>query len=121
APAGERRSGGGRRHPGPMPGPGKHERPRARHCVQHTRVSAYDAIAHIYDPWSRTVVEDVPFYVAEARQAGGPVVELAIGTGRIAVPIAVEGLPVIGADASEGMLEVARGRAALPGGELDLR
>jgi SAM-dependent methyltransferase len=88
---------------------------------QHTDVSAYDQIAHIYDPWSRTVVEDVAFYVEEARRAGGPVVELGIGTGRIAVPIAVEGIPVIGVDSSEGMLEVARERAALAGVELDLR
>src|SRR5579862_8465255 len=89
--------------------------------MQHTRVSAYDAIARIYDPWSRTVVEDVPFYVDEARRAGGPIVELAVGTGRIAVPIAVEGIPVIGVDSSRGMLEVARERAALAGVELDLR
>ena len=36
--------------------------------------SPYDAIAELYDPWSRSVTEDVPFYVAEARKAGGPVV-----------------------------------------------
>jgi predicted RNA methylase len=81
----------------------------------------YDAIARIYDPWSRTVVEDVPFYVEEAKQTGGPVVELCVGTGRIAVPIAVEEHPVIGVDSSEGMLEVARETAALAGVELDLR
>ena len=38
--------------------------------------SVYDAIAELYDPWSLSVTEDVPFYVAEARKAGGPVVEL---------------------------------------------
>ena len=84
-------------------------------------MSAYDLIARIYDPWSRTVVEDVRFYVEEARRCGGPVVELGIGTGRIAVPIAVEGIPVIGIDSSEGMLAVARERAELAGVELDLR
>jgi SAM-dependent methyltransferase len=84
-------------------------------------VSAYDEIARIYDPWSRTVVEDVRFYVEEARRAGGPVVELGIGTGRIAVPIAVEGIPVIGVDSSEAMLAIARERAELAGVELDLR
>ena len=51
--------------------------------------SVYDAIAELYDPWSLSVTEDVPFYVAEARKAGGPVVELGVGTGRIAVPTAV--------------------------------
>ena len=51
-------------------------------------MSAYDKIARVYDPWSRSVVEDVPFYVAEAVSSGGPVLELGVGTGRIAVPIA---------------------------------
>ncbi len=45
-------------------------------------------IARIYDPWSRSVTEDVGFYVDQALASGGPVVELAVGTGRIAVPIA---------------------------------
>jgi SAM-dependent methyltransferase len=84
-------------------------------------VSAYDAIARVYDPWSRSVTEDVPFYVAEALRSGGPVLELGVGTGRIAVPIAAAGVPVVGVDLSEGMLEVARERAALAGVELDLR
>jgi SAM-dependent methyltransferase len=84
-------------------------------------VSAYDRIARLYDPWSRSVVEDVAFYVDEARRSGGPVVELGVGTGRIAVPIALAGIEVIGVDASEGMLEVARERASLAGVELDLR
>ena len=84
-------------------------------------MSAYDEIARIYDPWSRTVVEDVRFYVEEARRADGPVVELGVGTGRIAVPIAAEGIPVIGVDSSAGMLAVAAERAELAGVELDLR
>ena len=50
--------------------------------------SPYDAIAELYDPWSASVTEDVGFYLAEARRTGGPVVELGVGTGRIAVPIA---------------------------------
>ena len=54
-------------------------------------MSAYDAIARLYDPWSRSVTEDVPFYLEEARRSGGPVVELGVGTGRIAVPIASAG------------------------------
>jgi len=79
--------------------------------------SAYDAIARLYDPWSRSVTEDVPFYVEEARAAGGggPVVELGVGTGRIAVPIAAEGIPVIGVDSSQGMLDVCREQAELAG------
>jgi SAM-dependent methyltransferase len=78
-------------------------------------VNPYDAIARLYDPWSRSVTEDVPFYLAEARRSGGPVVELGVGTGRIAVPIAACGMRVIGIDASPGMLEVCRERAELAG------
>ena len=84
-------------------------------------MSAYDAIARVYDPWSASVVEDVPFYVGEAMRSGGPVLELGVGTGRIAVPIAAAGVRVVGVDLSEGMLEVARERARLAGVELDLR
>ena len=86
--------------------------------------SPYDRIAGIYDPWSVSVTEDVPFYLEEARAvAPGPVVELGIGTGRIAVPIAADGIRVIGVDSSRGMLEVCRKRAALAGAgpNLDLR
>jgi SAM-dependent methyltransferase len=84
-------------------------------------VSAYDPIARVYDPWSVTVVEDVPFYVEEAVRSGGPVLELGVGTGRVAVPIAAAGIEVVGVDLSAGMLEVARERAALAGVEADLR
>ncbi len=85
--------------------------------------SPYDAIARVYDPWSASVTEDVEFYVEEARSSGGPVVELACGTGRIAVPVAKSGVRVIGVDASAGMLEVAGGYARSEGVEalLDLR
>jgi SAM-dependent methyltransferase len=84
-------------------------------------VSSYDAIAELYDPWSASVVEDVAFYLEEARLSGGPVVELGVGTGRIAVPIAADGIRVIGVDSSRGMLEVCARRAALVGVEVDLR
>lgn len=84
-------------------------------------MSAYDKIARVYDPWSRSVVEDVPFYVDEAVKSGGPVLELGVGTARIAVPIAATGVRVVGVDLSAGMLEVARERAMLAGVEVDLR
>ena len=86
-------------------------------------MSAYDAIARLYDPWSRSVTEDVAFYVAEARRAAPPVVELGVGTGRIAVPIASEGISMIGVDSSPGMLEVCREQAESAGvaGLVELR
>jgi SAM-dependent methyltransferase len=87
-------------------------------------MSLYDPIAELYDPWSRSVTEDIQFYVEEALGAGGgPVVELAVGTGRIAVPIAEAGVPVIGIDLSERMLDVACAYARERGVEelVDLR
>jgi SAM-dependent methyltransferase len=86
-------------------------------------VALYDSIARIYDPWSVSVTEDVGFYVEEARASGGPVVELAVGTGRIAVPVAAAGIRVIGVDQSPGMLAVAAEYARAEGVEalLDLR
>jgi SAM-dependent methyltransferase len=95
--------------------------------VVHVKPSAaqpYDSIARLYDPWSRSVVEDVSFYVEEAlRAAPGPVIELGVGTGRIAVPVAAAGVAVIGVDSSAGMLEICREQAELAGvdGLLDLR
>jgi len=85
--------------------------------------SPYDPIARLYDPWSLSVTEDVDFYVGEARRAGGPVVELGVGTGRIAIPTAAAGIRVIGIDSSRGMLDVLAERAALAGvaERLDLR
>lgn len=87
-------------------------------------MSEYDAIASLYDPWSAGVVEDVSFYVDEALQAAAhPVVELGVGTGRIAIPIAQAGVHVIGVDASLGMLQVCAARAEEAGvaERLDLR
>jgi SAM-dependent methyltransferase len=83
----------------------------------------YDDIAAFYDPWSRSVTEDVGFYVDEALATVGPVVELAVGTGRIAVPIARAGIDVIGVDSSPGMLAVAREAAEAAGvaERIDLR
>ena len=84
-------------------------------------MSVYDEIARLYDPWSRSVVEDVAFYVDEAVRSGGPVLELGVGTARIAIPIAAEGIQVVGVDLSEGMLAVARERADLAAVAVDLR
>ena len=85
--------------------------------------SEYDPIARLYDPWSAGVVEDISFYVEEALASGGPVVELGVGTGRIAIPTAAAGVHVIGVDSSAGMLEVCaeQARAAGVAERLDLR
>ena len=85
-------------------------------------VSEWDAFAPVYDEWSADMTEDIPFYVDLAQEADGPVVELAVGTGRVAIAIAEQtGKRVIGIDSSPGMLAVARKHAAAAGVELDLR
>jgi SAM-dependent methyltransferase len=86
------------------------------------RVGGYDAFAPIYDRFSSGMTEDVAFYVGLAEEARGPVVELAVGTGRVAIPIVERtGRRVIGIDISPEMLAVARRRAADAGVALDLR
>ena len=83
-----------------------------------------------YDAWADRYAEsttpdggaDIPFYVELARQADGLLVELAVGTGRVAIPVAqATGRRVVGIDSSTGMLAQARTRAAETGVELDLR
>ena len=86
-------------------------------------MSDYDPIARLYDPWSASVIEDISFYVDEALAAEGTVVELGVGTGRIAIPVAMAGVEVIGVDSSRGMLDVCAQRAREAGVAelLDLR
>jgi SAM-dependent methyltransferase len=75
-------------------------------------VSEYDAWAQVYDAWTGEIDDDVPFYVELARDAEGSIVELAVGTGRVAIAVAEQtGKPVLGIDASAAMLDVARNRA----------
>lgn len=84
--------------------------------------SWYDAWAHRYADWTVGITADVPFYAALAREADGPLVELAVGDGRVAIPVAqATGRRVIGIDASPAMLAQARVRAAEEGVQLDLR
>ena len=84
--------------------------------------SWYDSWAGRYGDLSPSAGLDVPFYVGLARDADGPLVELAVGTGRVAIPIAqATGKRVVGIDSSRGMLAQARLRAAEQGVELDLR
>lgn len=85
-------------------------------------MSSYDAFAPIYDDWSAHMTEDVPFYVELARETEGPLVELAVGNGRVAIQVAREtGRPVLGTDSSPAMLQQARERADAAGVDLELR
>ena len=81
-----------------------------------------EGFAARYDEWSAAMTADVPFYVSLALEADGPLVELAVGNGRVAIPIAqATGRTVLGIDTSPAMLELARAAAEEAGVELDLR
>jgi len=78
--------------------------------------SSYDAIPDfglLYDSVPLYAERaDVPFYVAEAKSARGPVLELGCGTGRILFPIARAGCTIVGLDSSREMLARARQKLA---------
>jgi ubiquinone/menaquinone biosynthesis C-methylase UbiE len=71
-------------------------------------VRAYDA----FYVGGAPIPGDVAFYDRLAREAGGAVLELACGTGRIALALAEKGLEITGVDISDGMLSMARRKAA---------
>ena len=71
-------------------------------------ISPYDAWAEIYDSVFSYVVDDIPFYVEESSRAGGTVLELGCGTGRVSIPIAQAGIDIVGIDSSSAMLKKAR-------------
>lgn len=65
-----------------------------------------DAFADVYDDWYRDI-SDIDSTVAciHALARGGRVLELGVGTGRLALPLAAAGCAVTGIDTSERMLE----------------
>jgi SAM-dependent methyltransferase len=74
--------------------------------------SWYEGWADRYAEWTVDGTADVPFYVALAREADGLLVELAVGNGRVAIPVAqATGRRVIGIDSSPAMLAQARERS----------
>ena len=81
-----------------------------------------EGFANRYEEWSAAMTADIPFYVQLAQAAHGPLAELAVGNGRVAIPVAAAtGRSVIGVDSSPAMLSQARLRAAAVGVQLDLR
>jgi SAM-dependent methyltransferase len=75
-----------------------------------------DGFADVYDEWYADVtdVDATVTRMVELAGAGGRVLELGVGTGRLAVPMADAGLSVVGIDSSEAMLAKLRERD--PGG-----
>ncbi|MGD9792378.1 MAG: class I SAM-dependent methyltransferase [Acidimicrobiia bacterium] len=72
-----------------------------------------DGFADVYDDWYADVT-DIEGTVAEMVRLGGPILELGIGTGRLALAMTDAGLEVHGVDASRAMVDKLRTK---PGGE----
>jgi len=72
----------------------------------------YGALARYYDAENAALVDDLPAYLALTRRFGGPVLDIGCGTGRVSVPLAEAGYPVVGIDLSDAMLVRARERVA---------
>lgn len=71
----------------------------------------YHTWAEFYDAhYASTTADEVDFYVSLARDHGGPVLEVGVGTGRLAVPIANLGIRVTGIDLHKSMLDKARNK-----------
>ncbi|MGG1662706.1 class I SAM-dependent methyltransferase [Brevibacillus sp. NRS-1366] len=67
--------------------------------------------ADYYDLTQHGVNGDVEFYMEQAKLAGGKVLELGCGTGRISIPMAQAGIDVTGVDLSQEMLAKAEKKA----------
>jgi SAM-dependent methyltransferase len=76
----------------------------------------HDNLAEFADPHTYDMEDNsdtgVAFYAALAQETGGPVLELACGTGRVSIPIARLGFAVTGLDIVPGMLARARSKSA---------
>ena len=70
----------------------------------------YDQWADVYDDLYAYLTEDKDFYLEWARNSVGPVLELGCGTGRITIPIAQNGIDILGIDISPKMIEIAKAK-----------
>jgi cyclopropane fatty-acyl-phospholipid synthase-like methyltransferase len=68
----------------------------------------YDLLAPFYDIEHARFEEDVSLYINFAELSGGPLLELACGSGRLLVPLAYEGYELTGVDSSRSMLNLAQ-------------
>ncbi len=77
-------------------------------------MSAAD-LARLYDLDLVEDPGDLELYLALAARTGGPILELGVGTGRLAVPLAEAGYEVVGVDTDPAMLDRARARVRAAG------
>ncbi len=86
-----------------------------------TAESAAQALARLYDLDLAEDPGDIDLYLALAARTGGPILELASGTGRISVPLAAAGHDVTGVDLEPAMLARARSAAEAAGAAVATR
>ena len=70
----------------------------------------FDHFARFYDQDYRNYREDIPLILELAAAAGGPVLELGCGTGRLLAPLAAAGLQSTGVDISPALLALAQSK-----------
>lgn len=95
-------------------------------CLLYSEPELYDLLFpnaegsdSVQDPVRRErVILSEKFYLEEAKK-GGPVLELACGSGRLTIPIAQSGVEITGADLSPTMLATARAKAATAGAKIE--
>lgn len=73
-------------------------------------MAEFDGWAEYYDLIHQGLPGEAEFYVGQAVRRGGPVLELGCGTGRLAIPMAMSGVHVVGLDNSRPMLEQCRAK-----------
>jgi SAM-dependent methyltransferase len=84
--------------------------PRSSRRAGLSEVQRADVLARFYDLDVLDVSYDAELYLALAHQAGGDVLELAVGSGRLAIPLALAGHRVVGVDHDPAMLSRAAAR-----------
>ena len=77
-------------------------------------VDSYSVTAKYYEGAyaAKQDLVDLPFYLDLAQQIGGPILEIACGSGRVLLPIARKGIDIHGVDNSLPMLKILRDRLA---------
>jgi SAM-dependent methyltransferase len=95
-------------------------------CLLYTEPELYDLLfpnardsTSVLDPIRQgRLLASEQFYLEETAK-GGPILELACGTGRLTVPVAQRGIEIVGIDNSQSMLETARAKAAGAGMKIE--
>ncbi|MCC6237071.1 MAG: class I SAM-dependent methyltransferase [Dehalococcoidia bacterium] len=83
----------------------------------------YTDHAWLYDAHQRGVRGDIKFYrdlAIEAGRDGGAVIEIGVGTGRVAIPTAEAGVRIVGLDVAQEMLAICEEKARAAGVHVDL-